>query len=262
MGAPRNLKPEEITEERSKDLYFRLKISTFKDYQGEYETYKFLKLIPINPTDTLYLDESLIVEGLFFRLLRISGNSRNPGWVIRGRNQATNLEQLSDILRRPVKEFLEPLKRLIVTNRIALKEAAPDEETEALYSDDQEESIPEENKTETSKNIPSPSDLVQLWNMHATALPKCLKLSKKRSAKARTRLKENPDLRWWENLFVRMNASPFLTGKTEQSDWKATFDWIVNNDNNALKVLEGKYDRFRQKTEEGGSELKSWTPDN
>jgi hypothetical protein len=47
-------------------------------------------------------------------------------------------------------------------------------------------------------------------------------------------------LQEWQEIFRIMIATPFLCGSNDR-DWKADFDWIIANDGNAGKVLEGKY---------------------
>ena len=41
-----------------------------------------------------------------------------------------------------------------------------------------------------------------------------------------------------------MTEIPFLEGQNDRG-WVATFDWIIANDNNAVKVLEGNYPNAR-----------------
>jgi hypothetical protein len=41
-----------------------------------------------------------------------------------------------------------------------------------------------------------------------------------------------------------MADSPFLTGK--EANWHADVTWFLENDNNYIKVLEGKYDKQKQ----------------
>ena len=90
--------------------------------------------------------------------------------------------------------------------------------------------------------------LFDLWNSMASksggGYPLLVALSKVRIAKCRDRLKQIalPD---WEKIFEKFLASKFLRGEVEVKDgkaWLATFDWLIKNDQNALKVLEGKYD--------------------
>jgi len=71
-----------------------------------------------------------------------------------------------------------------------------------------------------------------------------MKLSKNRKSHLVSRWKENPNLTWWENLFSQMAKTPFLEGQNDRG-WVATFDWIIADGNNAIKVLEGNYSNTR-----------------
>jgi hypothetical protein len=88
----------------------------------------------------------------------------------------------------------------------------------------------------------TPEELKEAWNKAAESskLPKVVELSGFRRDKCRARLAERP-LNEWENIFSLMAKSPFLNGKNDRQ-WRASFDWITANDNNGVKVLEGKYD--------------------
>jgi len=46
----------------------------------------------------------------------------------------------------------------------------------------------------------------------------------------------------WEFLFNKVANTPFLLGDNNNG-WKCGFDWLVKNDSNFLKVLEGNYDK-------------------
>ena len=86
-----------------------------------------------------------------------------------------------------------------------------------------------------------PSTLVDLWNAEtALPLPRCHGLTATRAAHVRRRLAER-SVEDWREVFRRVNASAFLRGENDRS-WKADFGWIVQSPDNALKVLEGKYD--------------------
>ena len=87
------------------------------------------------------------------------------------------------------------------------------------------------------------NDLASAWNSHTTApIPRCRELSPARRKQITARLKERP-ISSWREVFTRINDSPFCRGETERGQWKASFDWIIGNADNAIKVLEGKYDR-------------------
>lgn len=105
-------------------------------------------------------------------------------------------------------------------------------------------------------NLPTipPSALFDLWNKKAhEVLPRAQTLSKGRAIKCKTRLGENPDLSWWDSVINRMNDSLFLLGKGDRG-WTASFDWLIDNQENAIKILEGKYDNSRFKNLQAASE--------
>lgn len=83
------------------------------------------------------------------------------------------------------------------------------------------------------------------WNESCGELPKIKSLSSRRKLKLGARAKdwgrtEAEALEHARELFSRMARSPFLTGKVTR--WKATLDWIIENDTNWRKVEEGNYD--------------------
>ena len=83
--------------------------------------------------------------------------------------------------------------------------------------------------------------IVSLWNEVCVSLPKIrLPLTKSRKEKLKSRLLQNPDTRLWREVLEKLEASDFCTGRN--SDWKASFDWLIKNENNFNKTLEGNYD--------------------
>ena len=77
------------------------------------------------------------------------------------------------------------------------------------------------------------------YNRICVSLPKCQKLSDKRIKHIKARLKNFSE----EQVilaFTKAEASNFLTGKVNH--FKASFDWIIQSEDNMLKILEGKYD--------------------
>lgn len=83
--------------------------------------------------------------------------------------------------------------------------------------------------------------LFDLWNesVAGTQLSSARSFSKDRQSKSITRMKER-SFEEWREVFRRIAATPFLCGSNDRG-WKADFDWIIANDSNAGKVLEGKY---------------------
>ena len=86
------------------------------------------------------------------------------------------------------------------------------------------------------------SAFVQLWNNSCPNLPSVKKLTQDRRDKIRARLKDEPELEVWEEVFLKISASGFCNG-TLSGGWRASFDWITANADNYVKVLEGNYDR-------------------
>lgn len=85
-------------------------------------------------------------------------------------------------------------------------------------------------------------DLVDSWNdVFGSILPKVeWPLAPSRHRKASMRVKEHQSLDFWQKVFDQIGGSDFLTGKGNGS-WKCTFDFLINNDTNALKIWEGAY---------------------
>ncbi|OGC36386.1 hypothetical protein A3J90_08405 [candidate division WOR-1 bacterium RIFOXYC2_FULL_37_10] len=85
------------------------------------------------------------------------------------------------------------------------------------------------------------SEIVDKWNkaMQGTGIPIIYDLSETREKKLRARLSEPKFEESFDELIKKIKSSEFLLGKT--GGWKASFDWVIENDTNYLKVLEGKY---------------------
>ena len=94
---------------------------------------------------------------------------------------------------------------------------------------------------------PTPQEFVDLWNQVCGDLPKVNTLSDSRVRKIRLCLKQQ-SIDCWRTVFERMNRTPFLKGEGDRG-WRANFDWIINNAENADKVMSGSYDRAPRKTE-------------
>jgi hypothetical protein len=80
------------------------------------------------------------------------------------------------------------------------------------------------------------------WNAAAKhfGLSKIMKLSKKRKNKIKARCKDKDFRESFIKCLRLIDKSNFLQGENE-SNWKITFDWLIANDNNWIKVIEGNY---------------------
>jgi hypothetical protein len=83
------------------------------------------------------------------------------------------------------------------------------------------------------------SPLAMLWNETCKSLPKVISESKSRMAKVRLALKRRT-LEEWREVFNLMEQSPFIRGENKQG-WVGNYDWIIKNEDNSTKVLEGNY---------------------
>lgn len=117
---------------------------------------------------------------------------------------------------------------------------APSEE----YKEDEEVEEGIKNTTPTPSN-PDPvpySEIAALYNEQCHGLPKVKALTEMRRRSIRARWNANRDnpLGHFRELFEKAGKSDFLSGINDRA-WIADFDWLMK-EQNAVKVLEGKYD--------------------
>lgn len=77
------------------------------------------------------------------------------------------------------------------------------------------------------------------WNSKDT-LQNIRTFSKKRIDKFRLRMKEEVFAESWREVVDRVADSPFCCGQNDRG-WTADVSWILDNSDNYIKVLEGKY---------------------
>ena len=94
----------------------------------------------------------------------------------------------------------------------------------------------ESNKTKISKA----QEVVDRYNAICTNLPKVVRLTDKRCLTVRRIYSKGYTTEQLDEAFRRAQASSFCAGQNDRH-WKADFDWLLN-ENNLVKVLEGKYD--------------------
>lgn len=91
----------------------------------------------------------------------------------------------------------------------------------------------------------SPNRFLELYASCAPNLPQPREVTNGRSKKILQRLKSHPTPEYWQEVFTKANQTPFLRGENDRG-WRADLDWFVANDENSVKVFEGKYDRAAQ----------------
>ena len=90
-------------------------------------------------------------------------------------------------------------------------------------------------------------EIVNLFNEICIESPKVTVLSEKRKDKIKQRYNELGGIEIFKEAFNKVNESDFLTGRSKDS-WIVKFDWIMENDTNILKLLEGNYSNGKSKS--------------
>ncbi len=88
-----------------------------------------------------------------------------------------------------------------------------------------------------------PEVLIGIYKAENKVLPQVLEFGPQRREKCRHRLAKNPRkfIDQFMRAVIKAQETPFLRGEGGRG-WKADFDWFVANDQNVIRVLEGRYD--------------------
>lgn len=97
-----------------------------------------------------------------------------------------------------------------------------------------------------SKNL-TPDEFRDLWNDGRGKCPKVLALNDDRRKKAKLRIAEmgktkSEQTATMQAVMTKIRESDFLQNGGKGSDWRISFDWLIENSVHWLKVLEGNYD--------------------
>lgn len=149
-------------------------------------------------------------------------------------------------------QIVQPYERRIKKNKEDNKETSLTRGKEitaavaASTSASDEAEAPKPIKAEKRENLPF-KEIKELWNEVCTGYPKLHSLSESRKNKMRNRVAEmggaGEALPLLREIFTKMQASHFLRGDNKRG-WKASFDWLFENDKNWVKVYEGNYDNL------------------
>jgi hypothetical protein len=102
--------------------------------------------------------------------------------------------------------------------------------------------------SEKQKLLIIPYDkILASYHNNCPSLPKLIKLTDSRRLKIKTRWLEIETLEKFNEIFELAGKSKFLNGENDKN-WKADFDWIIENDKNWLKILEGRYSKTNQQS--------------
>lgn len=109
-----------------------------------------------------------------------------------------------------------------------------------------EEEVEVENEKENTTLKVDYGKIKDLWDsICGGSLGKIHKMTESRKSKIKIRANEfeksgSDYLAAFENIFTLIMQTDFLLGNNNRS-WKVNFDWIIENDQNYVKVLEGRY---------------------
>ncbi|OCW94290.1 hypothetical protein A9168_07510 [Macellibacteroides sp. HH-ZS] len=96
--------------------------------------------------------------------------------------------------------------------------------------------------------------VVAMYHAECPSFPRIVKVSEARKAKIRIRLEEmKGDFDVIKKVFQKLEASKFCRGDNKNG-WKASFDWIFENEKNWVKVYEGNYDNKTRNNVPGRNE--------
>ena len=157
-------------------------------------------------------------------------------------------ELLTDIsaLKSNINEWFRRIVNQMVNNKEDVNENKSINKNNTKTTDS---TPPEEEKA--SKTSIDFEGVIGLFHRCCPGFPKVTKLTESRKGKIRVRLGEMGGMEVAEAVFGKMAASKFLKGYNDRG-WKATFDWVMENDKNWVKVIEGQYDD-RKANDAGGS---------
>lgn len=86
-----------------------------------------------------------------------------------------------------------------------------------------------------------PEEYANAYNRERGPLPKVSEFTDSRRKKTRVRMTAGLTVDQFREVVVRCRGIPFLCGDNA-SGWRADYDWLMKNDTNIARVLEGKYE--------------------
>jgi hypothetical protein len=89
--------------------------------------------------------------------------------------------------------------------------------------------------------VKKPVDFEETWNRLRGPLPEIREFTKSRRQKVKCRMTQGVTVEAFARAVMRCANTPFLRGEN-RNGWKVSFDWLVENDTNLVRVMEGRYD--------------------
>jgi hypothetical protein len=127
--------------------------------------------------------------------------------------------------------------------------ANSEDKTESKSNSLQTNASKTKNTPSALQTSPSPETLREIWQQERGPLSEVRELSPEREVRCRERISHARSkgkniaqfLADFREAVARSAATPFLCGEGP-GGWSANFDWLILNDTNYLKVIEGRYD--------------------
>lgn len=135
-------------------------------------------------------------------------------------------------------------RRQAAQNRWNGSEVAKEDQEEASEPEGVNIPLKDEKPTEGKKKGKDVdfNAIVAMYHAECPSFPRIVKVSEARKSKIRIRLEEmKGDFDVIKKVFQKLEASKFCRGDNKNG-WKASFDWIFENEKNWVKVYEGNYD--------------------
>ena len=146
-----------------------------------------------------------------------------------------------DLKKRPISLTLQMLHNFLDVCEEPLQNR--DTEKRREEKNREEERRGEETEQGSVTEYPAfEKSILTLWNAFTDKYPtlsKVREVSEKRRAGLKKRF-ERESFRDFMGILEAIRGAPFLLGENQRR-WVVSFDWLIENDTNYLKVLEGKY---------------------
>lgn len=188
----------------------------------------------INKPNCIRAIEQLICKNLIIK--KDNENLRKGCFLYSINKDYETWVSLSKKIIRPfvIKKDNKPLSKKITT---VIKK---DNNASLLYKNNFKDNIKtKERILKYPKERPLYPFFLEKWNLFLN--PKLSLLTNSRKMKIRSRLEKDKDFyTHFEQCIEIIKETNFLLGKNPRG-WRATFDWLIKNDRNYIRVLEGCY---------------------
>lgn len=233
----RNIKPGFFLNEKLAECDFKTRLLfiglwCYADREGRFEWIPKRIEAAIFPYDKNVNVEKCLCNLMSLHLITLSTHGNNKVGYIENfsKHQRPHPHEAKSVL--PEKIDVSPCEQTLPLHVITCHDMAGQCQPDII------------NEDIINEDIRNDDTIAFQWNAICVNLPKVISLTDKRKKQEKLRLSERP-IEKWKEVLEKLNRSEFCKGNNN-TGWKATYDWIISNTDNSLKVLEGKYDGHRQ----------------